>query len=182
MTIHVLETQQTHQNSETKTKTKATNLRLNRSNSCEKKIKSDQPIKPIWNQTHQIHMKPKSNQTDLPSKRKSNPSPISTSPSTTDFPYQTHQTHCRSTHPPPLSSGYFNFSFMCVPVPNYHSFQFQGVLSWVGNEWNWERGWNGFMEGRVHQMEPDLRRCRIGLSSSTRHRRRTDVGLPRGFL
>ena len=140
--------------------------------------------------THQTHMKsnpsnpykPKSNQTDLPSKRKSNPSPISTSPSTTDFPYQTHQTHCRSTHPPPLSSGYFNFSFMCVPVPNYHSFQFQGVLSWVGNEWNWERGWNGFMEGRVHQMEPDLCRCQIWLSSSALHWRRTGVGLPRGFL
>ena len=46
MNIHVLETQQTHQNSETKTKTEATNLRLNQSNPYEK-IKTDQPIKPI---------------------------------------------------------------------------------------------------------------------------------------
>ena len=128
MTIHVLETQQTHQNR----RSKQWNQNQDKSHQSEikpiklmwkkKKIKADQPIKPIWNQTHQIHMKPKPNQTDLPSKRKSNPSPISTSPGTTDFPYQTHQTHCRSTHPPPLSSGYFSFSFMCVPVPNCHSF------------------------------------------------------------
>ena len=47
MTIHVLETQQTHQNSETKTKTKATNLRLNRSNPYEKKKKKSKPINPL---------------------------------------------------------------------------------------------------------------------------------------
>ena len=149
------------QNSETKTKTESTNLRLNQSNPCEKKKNQNRSthqthMKPKPNQTHQIHMKPKPNQThqtDLPSKHKSNLSPISTSPSTTNFPYQTHQTHCqsthqthrRSTHPPPPSLGYFSFSFICVPVPNCHSFQFQGVLSWVGEEWNWERGWNGFI-------------------------------------
>ena len=64
------------------------------------------------NQTHQIHMKPKPNQnhqTDQPIKRKSYPSPISTSPSTTEFSYQTYcrstyQTHRWLAHPPPLSS------------------------------------------------------------------------------
>ena len=54
------------QNSETKTKTEATNLKLNRSNPYEKKIKTDQTnqtdMRPKPNQTHQIHMKPKPKQ------------------------------------------------------------------------------------------------------------------------
>ena len=33
-------------------------------------------------------------------------------------------------------------------------------VSWVGEEWNWGRWWNGFMEGRVHAG------VGLGLSSS----------------
>ena len=79
---------------------------------------------------------PTTNQTDPPSKRKSNPSPISTSPSTTDFLYQTHQIHCqsthqthrRSTHPPPsrepnchalnLIPGFVTMTGMLIPSLN----------------------------------------------------------------
>ena len=109
------------QNSETKTKTEATNLRLNRSNPYEK-IKTDQPIKTIWNQNQTKPMKSIWNQNQIkPIKRiyplnsllinLSNPLPINPS-TTTKFPNQTHQTHCQSTHqthrqsthsPPPSS-------------------------------------------------------------------------------
>ena len=109
-------------------------------------------MKPKPNQTHQ---------TDLPSKHKSNPSPISTSPSTTNFPYQTHQTHCqsthqthrRSTHPPPSSLGYFSFSFMChssqlpfISVSRSTVMGERGVK--LGKRVKW------VYEGRVHQREP----------------------------
>ena len=54
------------QNSETKTKIEANNLKLIRSNPYEKKIKTDQTnqtdMRPKPNQTHQIHMKPKPKQ------------------------------------------------------------------------------------------------------------------------
>ena len=85
------------QNSETKTKTEATNLRLNQSNPYEK-IKTDQPIKPI----KRIYP---SNPLSI---NVSNPPPINPS-TTTEFLNQTHyqstyQTHRRSTHPPPPSS------------------------------------------------------------------------------
>ena len=69
------------------------------SNPCEKKkLNPSNRSNPAANAT---------DQRDLPNKRKSNPSPISTSPSTTDFPYETHQTHRRSTHPPPLRDPIF---------------------------------------------------------------------------
>ena len=109
MNIHVLETQQTHQNSETKTKTEATNLRLNQSNPYEK-IKTDQPIKPIWNQ-NQIKPIKRIYPSNPRPINLSNPPPINPS-TTTEFLNQTHQTHCRSTyqthrqstHSPPPSS------------------------------------------------------------------------------
>ena len=97
-----------YQNSETKTKTEATNLKLNQSNLYEKENQSrsnhQTHMRPKPNQTHQIHMKPKpiqNHQTDQSIKCKSYSSPILTLPSTTEFSYQTHR---RSTHPPPLSS------------------------------------------------------------------------------
>ena len=93
------------QNSETKTKTEATNLRLNWSNSYEKKkkkkIKTDQPIKPIWNQNQIKLIKSIWNKNHIKPIKRIYPSPISTTPITTEFPYQTHR---RSTHPPPPSS------------------------------------------------------------------------------
>ena len=69
----------------------------NPANPSKQKIKT---VKPKLYESNPCEKKsnPATDQTDLPNKRKSDPSPISTSPSTTDFPYQTHQTHCRSTH------------------------------------------------------------------------------------
>ena len=69
----------------------------NPANPSKQKIKTVKP-KPYESNPCEKKSNPATDQTDLPNKRKSNPSPISTSPSTTDFPYQTHQTHCRSTH------------------------------------------------------------------------------------
>ena len=94
------------QNSETKTKIEATNLRLNQSNPYEK-IKTDQPIKPIWNQ-NQIKPIKRIYPSNPLSINVSNPPPINPS-TTTEFLNQTHyqstyQTHCRSTHSPPPSS------------------------------------------------------------------------------
>ena len=104
MTIQVLETQQTHQIRRSK--------QWNQNHMNQTHVKKKKKIKPVWkNQIKPIKLSKcnqlnrATDQTNLPSKRKSNPSPISTSPSTTDVPYQTqcwstHQTHRRSTHPP----------------------------------------------------------------------------------
>ena len=95
MTIHVLETQQTHQPKTMKPKPYE-------SNPCEKKKKK--------NQTQQLIKRSNptngTNQTDLPSKRnRSNPAnPPSINPSTATEFRSTHQTPCRLTHPPPPSS------------------------------------------------------------------------------
>ena len=122
MTIHVLETQQTHQPKTMKPK-------LYESNPCEKKKSNpsnpatDQTIKPnkqnrsngSTQQTESI--KPSKPTADQPIHRHrvpinpSNSLPINPS-TTTEFPNQTHQTryrsthqtHRRSTHPPPPSS------------------------------------------------------------------------------
>ena len=122
MTIHVLETQQTHQPKTMKPKPYE-------SNPCEKKKSNpsnpatDQTIKPnkqnrsngSTQQTESI--KPSKPTADQPIHRHrvpinpSNSLPINPS-TTTEFPNQTHQTHCRSTyqthrrstHPPPPSS------------------------------------------------------------------------------
>ena len=100
MTIIVLETQQTNQNRRSKqwsqTKTEATNLRLNQSNPYEKKkkkIKTEQPIKTIWNQNQIKPIKSIWNQNQIkPIKR--------------IYPSNANQTHHQSQPPPTPPSSH----------------------------------------------------------------------------
>ena len=61
------------QNSETKTKTEATNLRLNQSNPYEN-IQTNQPVKPIWNQNQIRPIKSIWNQNQFKTIKQINPS------------------------------------------------------------------------------------------------------------